>query len=464
MSRILEEFNIKSRKVEAPSDYELFSDKDLLDEYRVKILEDLSDKGLNKANVDADLINLEIDEIVTDRDLTNSERISLFNLIENEVNSNGPLNELLCDDNVTEIMVNSPSDVYIEIDGNIEKDDSISFVNDEHIVRTINKLIEPVGKTIDINNPMVDARLEDGSRINAVIPPLSKNPVITIRKFKKNIVTMDDLVLNGTLTPYMAEFLEVAVKAKLNILVVGPSGSGKTTLLNILGNYIDERERIITIEDVMELNLKQKHVVSLETRSANYDGVKEVSVRDLVRNSLRMRPDRIIIGEVRGSEAFDLLQAMNSGHDGSLTTLHANSSRDALSRLETMILMDGLKIPMGALREYIGNAIDIIVYITRMKDGKRKIVDISEVIDNNDSENALRNIFAFKSSHINENGIVSGEFILQKEKPEVLQKIKMLGINDLDKMFNSDENNNTNNNNINNNNSNNKNKKKKRKK
>ena len=464
MSRILEEFNIKSRKVEAPSDYELFSDKDLLDEYRVKILEDLSDKGLNKANVDADLINLEIDEIVTDRDLTNSERISLFNLIENEVNSNGPLNELLCDDNVTEIMVNSPSDVYIEIDGNIEKDDSISFVNDEHIVRTINRLIEPVGKTIDINNPMVDARLEDGSRINAVIPPLSKNPVITIRKFKKNIVTMDDLVLNGTLTPYMAEFLEVAVKAKLNILVVGPSGSGKTTLLNILGNYIDERERIITIEDVMELNLKQKHVVSLETRSANYDGVKEVSVRDLVRNSLRMRPDRIIIGEVRGSEAFDLLQAMNSGHDGSLTTLHANSSRDALSRLETMILMDGLKIPMGALREYIGNAIDIIVYITRMKDGKRKIVDISEVIDNNDSENALRNIFAFKSSHINENGIVSGEFILQKEKPEVLQKIKMLGINDLDKMFNSDENNNTNNNNINNNNSNNKNKKKKRKK
>ena len=186
----------------------------------------------------------------------------------------------------------------------------------------------------------------------------------------------------------------------------------------------------------MELNLKQKHVVSLETKNANYDGVREVTVRDLVRNSLRMRPDRIIIGEVRGSEAFDLLQAMNSGHDGSLTTLHANSSKDALSRLETMILMDGLKIPMGALREYVGNAIDLIVYITRMKDGKRKIVDISEVIDNNDSENALRNIFEFKSSHINENGSVSGEFIQQKYKPEVLKKIKMLGINDLDKMFN----------------------------
>ena len=437
MSRILEEFNIKTKKEVAPSDYDLFTDKDLLDEYRVKILEDLSDKGLNKSNVDADLINLEIDEIVTDRDLSNSERISLFNLIENEVNSNGPLNELLQDDNVTEIMVNSPSDVYIEIDGNIEKDDSISFVNDEHIIRTINRLIEPVGKTIDVNNPMVDARLEDGSRINAVIPPLSKNPVITIRKFKKNIVTMDDLVANGTLTPYMAEFLEVAVKAKLNILVAGPSGSGKTTLLNILGNYIDEKERIITIEDVMELNLKQKHVVSLETKNANYDGVREVTVRDLVRNSLRMRPDRIIIGEVRGSEAFDLLQAMNSGHDGSLTTLHANSSKDALSRLETMILMDGLKIPMGALREYVGNAIDLIVYITRMKDGKRKIVDISEVVDNNDSENALRNIFEFKSSHINENGSVSGEFIQQKYKPEVLTKIKMLGINDLDKMFNN---------------------------
>jgi len=435
MSRILEEFNIKKNKQVVSSDYEMFSDKDLLDEYRVRILEDLSDKGLNKSNVDADLINREIDEVVTDRDLSNQERISLFNLIENEVNNSGPLNELLMDDNVTEIMVNSPSDVYIEIDGGIQKDDSISFVNDEHIIRTINRLIEPTGKTIDINNPMVDARLEDGSRINAVIPPLSKNPIITIRKFKKNIVTMDDLVANGTLTPYMAEFLEVAVKAKLNILIVGPSSSGKTTLLNILGNYIDDNERIITIEDVMELNLRQKHVVSLETRSANYDGVKEVTIRDLVKNSLRMRPDRIIIGEVRGSEAFDLLQAMNSGHDGALTTLHANSSRDALSRLETMILMDGLKIPMGALREYIGNAIDLIVYITRMKDGKRKIVDISEVIDNNDSENALKNIFTFKSSHINENGSVSGEFILQPSKPEVLKKIKMLGINDLDKMF-----------------------------
>jgi len=437
MSRILEEFNIKKNKNVISSDYEMFEDKDLLDEYRIRILEDLSDKGLNKENVDAELINLEIDEIVTDRDLSNSERISLFNLIENEVNSNGPLNELLLDDNVTEIMVNSPSDVYIEIDGSIQKDESISFVNDEHIIRTINKLIEPVGKTIDINNPMVDARLEDGSRINAVIPPLSKSPVITIRKFKKSIVTMEDLIANGTLTPYMAEFLEVAVKAKLNILVVGPSGSGKTTLLNILGNYIDDNERIITIEDVMELNLKQKHVVSLETRNANYDGVKEVSIRDLVRNSLRMRPDRIIIGEVRGSEAFDLLQAMNSGHDGSLTTLHANSSRDALSRLETMILMDGLKIPMGALREYIGNAIDIIVYITRMKDGKRKIIDISEVIDNNDSENALKNIFTFKSAHINENGSVSGEFILKPYKPQVLHKIKMLGINDLDHIFNN---------------------------
>jgi len=435
MSRILEEFNIKKNKQVVSSDYEMFSDKDLLDEYRVRILEDLSDKGLNKSNVDADLINREIDEVVTDRDLSNQERISLFNLIENEVNNSGPLNELLMDDNVTEIMVNSPSDVYIEIDGGIQKDDSISFVNDEHIIRTINRLIEPTGKTIDINNPMVDARLEDGSRINAVIPPLSKNPIITIRKFKKNIVTMDDLVANGTLTPYMAEFLEVAVKAKLNILIVGPSSSGKTTLLNILGNYIDDNERIITIEDVMELNLRQKHVVSLETRNANYDGVKEVTIRDLVKNSLRMRPDRIIIGEVRGSEAFDLLQAMNSGHDGALTTLHANSSRDALSRLETMILMDGLKIPMGALREYIGNAIDLIVYITRMKDGKRKIVDISEVIDNNDSENALKNIFTFKSSHINENGSVSGEFILQPSKPEVLKKIKMLGINDLDKMF-----------------------------
>ena len=436
MSRILEEFNIKqSDNSEVATDYEIFEDKDLLDAYRVKILEDLSDKGFSGTKVTSDLINSEIDNIVTDYDLSNEERIYLYNLIDNEVNCNGPLNELLNDDNVTEIMVNSPSDIYIEIDGMLQKDDSISFVNDEHIIRTINRLIEPVGKSIDLNNPMVDARLDDGSRINAVIPPLAKNPIITIRKFKKNIVTMDDLVGNGTLTPYMARFLETAVKSKLNILVCGPSSSGKTTLLNILSNYINDDERIITIEDVMELNLAQKHVVSLETRSSNYDGVKEVSVRDLVKNSLRMRPDRIIIGEVRGSEAFELLQAMNSGHDGSLTTLHANSSRDAISRLETMILMDGLDIPMSALREYISNAVDLVVYIARLRDGRRKIIDISEILDNDNSSITLKNIFKFRNDGTSDNGTVMGEFVLQDYIPQVLSKIKLLGYDDLEDIF-----------------------------
>ena len=452
MSRILEEFNIKqSDNLEVATDYDIFEDKDLLDSYRVRILEDLSDKGLSGTKVTSDMINTEIDTIVTDYDLSNEERIYLFNLIDNEVNSTGPLNELLNDDNVTEIMVNSPSDIYIEIDGMLRKDDSISFVNDEHIIRTINRLIEPVGKSIDLNNPMVDARLDDGSRINAVIPPLAKSPIITIRKFKKNIVTMDDLVGNGTLTPYMARFLEVAVKSKLNILVCGPSSSGKTTLLNILSNYISDDERIITIEDVMELNLAQKHVVSLETRSSNYDGVKEISVRELVRNSLRMRPDRIIIGEVRGSEAFELLQAMNSGHDGSLTTLHANSSRDAISRLETMMLMDGIDIPMTALREYISNAVDLVVYIARLRDGRRKIIDISEVLDNDNQEINMKNIFKFRNDGVSENGSVMGEFVLQDYVPQVLNKIKLYGYDeDLSDIFKKKKENNQKNNKKNN--------------
>ena len=338
MSKLLDEFNIKRNEVEfTNSEYDMFKDKKALDEYRIKILEDLSNKGFANQVITKDLIESELDDITLGEDLSNNERIYLFNLIDGEVNGFGPITELLHDDSITEIMVNSPSEVYIEIDGVLQKDDSVSFIDNEHITRTIERLIEPVGKTIDVNNPMVDARLVDGSRINAVIPPLSKNPIITIRKFRKTIVDMDNLVGNGSLTPYMARFLEAAVQAKLNIIVAGPSGAGKTTLLNILSNYIPNNERIITIEDVMELNLNQSNVVSLETKSANYDGIGEVTMRDLVRNSLRMRPDRIVIGEVRGAEAFDLLQAMNTGHDGSLTSLHANSCKDALDRLETMI-------------------------------------------------------------------------------------------------------------------------------
>lgn len=442
MSRLLEEFNVKRNlsKFET-DDYLVFKDKDLLDKFRIKILEDLSDKGFVNENISKDLINSEIDEITYGYDLSNGERSYLFNLIDGEVNGYGPITELLNDDNVTEIMVNSPKDIYIEIDGVLKKDDTVSFINDEHIIRTIERLLENSGKVIDVNKPMVDARLSNGSRINAIIPPLSKNPIITIRKFKKNVEEIDDLIRNGSLTPFMARFLEAAVKAKLNILVSGSAGSGKTTLLNVLSNFIPLDERIVTIEDVRELKLKQENIVSLETKTANYDGVGEVTIRDLAHNALRMRPDRIIIGEVRGSEAFDLLQAMNTGHDGSLTTIHANGTEDALRRLETMVLMDGLELPVLAIREYINNAIDLVVQITRMRDGRRKIIDISEVVEVKNGEIILKNIFRFNSDSATDNGIVNGEYILQQYVPRVLNKIKDAGIFDINDMFNFKKNN-----------------------
>jgi pilus assembly protein CpaF len=282
---------------------------------------------------------------------------------------------------------------------------------------------------------MVDARLNDGSRINVVIPPLVKNPTITIRKFRRNITDMETLIGDGALTPYMARFLEASVKAKLNILVSGSTGAGKTSLLNILSNFISDEERIVTIEEVRELNLKQQHLVSLETKSANFDGKGEVTVKDLVYNSLKMRPDRIIIGELLGGEAFYYLQALNTGHDGAITTLHANNPKEALSRLETMALLSGVNISMDALREYISNALDLVVNISRMKDGKRKITSISEVVGFKDGEIVLKEIFDFKVDKTNKNGDVLGEFTLEKYKPLVLNKIKAAGINDLDDMF-----------------------------
>ena len=335
-------------------DYDVFSNKDLLDSLRTKIVENIIDLNLKNEDNITSFISKEIDKAVVGIELTSMERNYLYNLIENEINGYGPLTELLKDENITEIMVNSPSEIYIELDGNLIKDESVSFINDEHIIRTIQKLIEPMGRTIDSSSPMVDSRLKDGSRINAVIPPLAtKGPVITIRKFKASISSADELIRLGTITPDMAKFLEACVKSKLNILVCGGTGSGKRTLLNILSSFIPEKERIITIEDAAELRLSQPHVITLETRTTNYEKSGEVTIRDLVRNSLRMRPDRIIVGEVRGKEAFDMLQAMNTGHEGSLTTLHANGNLDALHRLETMVLMANIDLPVRAVREYI---------------------------------------------------------------------------------------------------------------
>ena len=411
------------------SDYEVFKDKKLLDELRKIIIEDLVDKEIPANKELNDFVNEEIDKCLEGYDLTNLERSHIFNLIEAEINGYGPITELLNDPNVTEIMVNGPSEVYVEIDGKIVKDTSVSFINDSHIERTIQRLIQPLGRTIDSSSPMVDSRLKDGSRINAVLPPLSVNgPVITIRKFKHNMTTVDDLLRVGTMTTDMAKFLKSCVKGKLNIIVCGGTGSGKTTLLNIISGFIGNDERIITIEDAAELRLEQEHVISLETRTANYNKGTVITVRDLVINALRMRPDRIIVGECRGKEAFDMLQAMNTGHDGSLTTLHANSPEDALNRLETLVLMSGIDIPIKAVREYIENAINIVVNIQRMHDGKRKITSICEVDGFEKDMIKLTPIFEFVQKGLTDTGEERGEFTCKTTKPKVAKLLKSRGI------------------------------------
>ena len=435
---LLDAFEIeKEEKVnDIPNDYEIFPDKTLLDNIRTKIIENIIDKDIPTGDSLKDFINKEINDSIEGYDLNNLERSHIFNMIEDEINGNGPITELLRDKNITEIMVNGPHEVYIEIDGRIEKDESVSFINEEHIIRTVQRLIQPLGRTIDSANPMVDSRLSDGSRINAVIPPLSvKGPVVTIRKFKDEMVSIEELLRIGTLTNEMALFLSCAVRGKLNIIVCGGTGSGKTTLLNILGGFIDGEERIITIEDAAELRLHQTHVISLETRTVSYEAGNEVTIRDLVINSLRMRPDRIIVGECRGKEAFDMLQAMNTGHDGSLTTLHANGVVDALNRLETMVLMSGLEIPVKAIREYIVNAIDLVVNVERMSDGKRKITNISEIIDLKNDEIELKPIFEFVKHGLTDTKEVNGTFKITNKTPKIIDKIRSHGVKDIDKLF-----------------------------
>lgn len=430
----------KHIKINNISDYDVFSDKEMLDNLRSKIIQNLIDENIPDDKDLTQYINDEIDKNTVGYDLDYLQRSYIFNLIHNEINGNGPITELLEDDKITEIMVNGPSDIYVEIDGKIVKDDSVSFINDKHILRTIGRIVEPLGRTIDAANPMVDARLRDGSRLNAIIPPLSlTGPVLTIRKFAKNLESIDDLLMKGTLTNDMALFLEACVKARLNILISGGTGTGKTTLLNILSSFIDSNERIITIEDAAELRLHQSHVISLETRLTNYEGEGEVTIRDLVRNSLRMRPDRIIVGEVRGKEAFDMMQAMNTGHEGSITTLHANNPEDALNRLETMIMMNEMEIPVSAVRGYIENAIDIVVQIDRLTDGKRKITSISEVTSITDGNIDITPIFTYTQKGVDENNEVYGDFKQYKKIPKVYDKIKRKGIDTINKMFSKEK-------------------------
>ena len=351
----------------------------------------------------------------------------IFKEILDEMIGFGPLQPLLDDPSISEVMVNGPNMVYIERNGKLELT-NLKFDSDDAILRIIDKIILPLGRNIDIDNPTVDARLPDGSRVNAIIPPVAiDGPSITIRKFMKDKLSMDQLISLGSITNAMASLLRACVISRLNIIVSGGTGSGKTTFLNILSSYIPENERIVTIEDAAELKLQQPHVVRLETKPPNVEGKHQVAIRDLVKNSLRMRPDRIVIGECRGGEALDMLQAMNTGHDGSLTTLHANTPRDALSRLETMCLMSGIELPVKVLREQIAAAIDLIVQQARLKDGTRKITAISEVSGMEGDTITMTDIFKFQQTGVGEDGKVLGELRPTGIRPQFSQRLEAAG-------------------------------------
>lgn len=340
--------------------------------------------------------------------LPDQDKEALYSEVLDEIVGFGPITPLLQDPEITEVMVNGPHQVYVERGGKIEAT-AVRFRDADHVLHTIERIVAPIGRRIDEGSPMVDARLPDGSRVNAIIPPLSLvGPCVTIRKFSKDPFSIDDLIAFGTLSRQMADFLEACVKSRLNIIVSGGTGSGKTTLLNVLSSFIPPDERIVTIEDSAELQLRQEHVITLETRPPNIEGRGAVSMRDLVRNSLRMRPDRIVVGEVRSGEALDMLQAMNTGHDGSLTTAHANSPRDLLSRLETMVLMAGMDIPMKAIREQIASAVDLVVQTARLRDGSRRITHVTEVQGMEGDVITLQDIFVFTQTGIDATGRVQG--------------------------------------------------------
>ena len=359
--------------------------------------------------------------------LTRAERVRMLEQITDEILGLGPLEPLLRDETVTEVMVNGPQQVYIEREGRLELT-NVTFQNDEHVMKIIQRIIAPIGRRIDESSPMVDARLADGSRVNSIIPPLSLvGPIITIRKFAATPFTVEDLIRFGTATPEMFEFLEACVKARLNIFVSGGTGSGKTTMLNILSSFIPDDERIITIEDAAELQLRQEHVITLESRPANIEGKGAIPIRELVRNALRMRPDRIVVGECRGGEALDMLQAMNTGHDGSMSTGHANAPRDMLARLETMVLMAGMDLPLRAIREQIASAVDLIVHQNRLKDGSRKIVNITEVQGMEGDVIVMQDIFVFEQTAVVE-GKIQGKLRPTGIRPKFVEKFETSGI------------------------------------
>ncbi|MDP3449474.1 MAG: CpaF family protein [Anaerolineaceae bacterium] len=359
--------------------------------------------------------------------LSRTEKTRLFDQIVAEILGLGPLQPLLEDDTITEIMVNGAKDIYVERRGKLQRV-PLTFESDEHVMRIIERIVAPLGRRIDESSPYVDARLPDGSRVNAVIPPISLiGPILTIRKFSKNPFTVDQLIQFGSLTTEALQFLDAAVKSRINIVISGGTGSGKTTLLNVLSSFIPTDERILTIENAAELQLRQEHVITLESRPPNIEGKGEITIRDLVVNALRMRPDRIIVGEIRDEAAIDMLQAMNTGHDGSMTTLHSNSPRDTLSRLETMVMMAGMDIPMRAIREQVSSAIDLVVHQERMRDGTRKVVNITEVTGMEGDVITMTDVFVYEQLGY-ENNKVIGRMRPTGLRPKFMEKIEASGI------------------------------------
>ena len=390
----------------------------------------LNDASLDEEQLHA-MVRAELNSVVEAEKvpLSTEQRQRLIRDVEADVFGHGPLQRLLDDPTVTEIMVNGPNRVYVEKAGKLTRTDA-HFDSEDHLRRMIERIVSRVGRRIDESSPLVDARLADGSRVNAVIPPLSfSGSTLTIRKFAKDPLKVDDLIRFGTLTPEMAELLQACVEARLNIIVSGGTGSGKTTLLNVLSSFIPEGERIITIEDAVELQLQQDHVVRLESRPANIEGRGEIGVRELVRNSLRMRPDRIVVGEVRGGETLDMLQAMNTGHDGSLSTVHSNSPRDAIARLETLVLMAGMDLPLRAIRDQISSAVDVVIQLSRLRDGTRRVTFVTEVQGMEGQTVTLQDAFLFDySAGIDSSGKFLGKPIPTGVRPRFTDKFVELGI------------------------------------
>lgn len=417
---------------------------ELVEHYKARLLKETNLEALTSLSQGEMRLRIEqlISQFMSEEKVIISRQdkeVLLIRIIDESVGY-GPLEPLLHDSDITEILINGHQEVYIEKQGKLQLT-NITFRNEQHVRHVIDRIVAPLGRRIDESSPMVDARLPDGSRVNAVIPPISLNgTLISIRKFRAEPFQVSDLLNFHSLDERMSKFLNAIVKAKLNVLISGGTGSGKTTLLNVLGSAIPAGERVITIEDSAELRLDRPNVVGVEARPANVEGSGEISIRQLVKNALRMRPDRIIVGEVRGAEAFDMLQAMNTGHEGSITTVHANSPTDALRRVEGMVIMAGMDLPTNIVREYIVSAIDFIVQGSRLTDGTRKIISISEVFTDDDGKTEINEIFTFKRTGIGKDGQVLGYFTPTGIVPKCIERIKLFGIDDIDKsLFESGE-------------------------